>query len=298
MISLKKRSGDFQAVVGLAVEKVTVDFPQVNLSGAVDAIKAAAPKNKFVQSCKVPTVAGGSVDILLGIQYSSLFPKLIHMLPCGLGIYELELEAPGGGFNACIAGPHETLAALSLKAGGSRNLFTHFMQGLESWRSIAGAAPLLSKLPPTEEEMMFNQQLNLWDDDTGLIKALCSEKNSCEDENLFVADPSSCVHVSIDEKLSLLKNRLPHEIPLDLDYRCVSCRNCSKCLDSDNQEKISLREEAELAQCMDSVKLDYENSRIICQLPLRGEEIKFLGPNREIAAKILDQQIKKYMGNG
>ena len=51
MISLKKRSGDYQAVVGLAVEQVTVDFPQVNLSGAVDAIKAAVPKNKFIQSC-------------------------------------------------------------------------------------------------------------------------------------------------------------------------------------------------------------------------------------------------------
>ena len=48
MISLRKRSRNFQAVVGLAVEKVTVDFPQVNLSGAVDAIKAAVPNNKFL----------------------------------------------------------------------------------------------------------------------------------------------------------------------------------------------------------------------------------------------------------
>ena len=52
-----------------------------------------------------------------------------------------------------------------------------------------------------------------------------------------------------------------------------------------------------MAQCMDSVKLDYENSRIICQLPLRGEEHKFLGPNRDIAAKILDQQVRKYASN-
>ena len=116
MVSLKKRSGDFQAVVGLAVDQVTVDFPQVNLAGAVEAIRASAPNNKFVRSCKVPLTAGGTVDILLGIQYASLFPKLVHMLPCGLGIYELELEAPGGGFNACIAGPHETLAALSFQS--------------------------------------------------------------------------------------------------------------------------------------------------------------------------------------
>ena len=61
----------------------------------------------------MPESAGGSVDILLGIQYASLFPKLVHMLPCGLGFYKLKLEAPGVGFNGCITGPHETLVALS-----------------------------------------------------------------------------------------------------------------------------------------------------------------------------------------
>jgi len=222
---------------------------------------------------------------------------LIHMLPCGLGIYELELEAPGGGFNACIAGPHETLAALSIKAGGSRNLFMHFMQGLETWRSIASAAPKLCLLPPTEEELELNQKLNFLEDDTGLVKALSLPEISSDADSLSIDHYRSCIHVSVDEKLSLLKSKLPQEVPLDLDYRCVSCRNCSKCLDSDNQEKISLREEAELAQCMDSVKLDYENSRIICSLLLRGDEQKFLGPNRDIAEKILEQQIRKYESN-
>ena len=76
-----------------------IDFSKVSLSGAVAAIKSAVPRNKFVLECSVPEKAGGSVEILLGIQYASLFPKLVHMLPCGLGIYELELEAPGVGFN-------------------------------------------------------------------------------------------------------------------------------------------------------------------------------------------------------
>ena len=40
MVSLKKRSGDHQAVVGLALDQVTVDFPRVSLSGAVAAIKS------------------------------------------------------------------------------------------------------------------------------------------------------------------------------------------------------------------------------------------------------------------
>ena len=78
-----------------------IDFPKVSLSGAVAPIKSAVPRNIFVQECFVPESAGGSVDILLGIQYASLFPKLVHMLPCGLGFYKLKLEAPGVGFNGC-----------------------------------------------------------------------------------------------------------------------------------------------------------------------------------------------------
>ena len=77
------------------------------------------------------------------------------------------------------------------------------------------------------------------------------------------------VDIACDDKLSTLKSKLPAEVPLDLEYRCIRCRNCSKCLDSDNQEKVSLREEAELQQCRETVKLDYDNERIMCSLPLR-----------------------------
>ena len=253
----------------------------------------------------------------MGIQYASLFPKLIHMLPCGLGIYEIELEAPGGGYNACIAGPHETLAALSVQAGGSKRLFAHFMQGLGQWRVAAATPPKLFDMPPTSQELEFNVRANCLEDETGLVAALnlyerreenCSverfeEKISDgrleDDDDLYCEAGCSHPHLHsvMDDKLSFLKSRIPPEIPLDLDYRCVKCRNCPKCLDADNQENISLCEEAELEQCRESVKLDYENRRIICSLPLRGKEEKFLGPNRDIALRILEQQTKKYHGN-
>ena len=44
----------------------------------------------------------------------------------------------------------------------------------------------------------------------------------------------------------------------------------------------------------DSVEIDRENHRIICYLPLWGEEEEFLSSNRNIAMKILDQQCYKY----
>ena len=44
----------------------------------------------------------------------------------------------------------------------------------------------------------------------------------------------------------------------------------------------------------DSVEIDWVNKRIICHLPLRGEEEAFLSNNRNIALKILDKQCLKY----
>ena len=63
-------------------------------------------------------------------------------------------------------------------------------------------------------------------------------------------------------------------------------------------EKISLREEAETVAISESVKLDLENKRIICSLPLRGEETEFLSTNRAQAEKILNQQCSKYFKDG
>ena len=82
--------------------------------------------------------------------------------------------------------------------------------------------------------------------------------------------------------------------PLKIDYRCPTCRNCSRCRNSVDTEKISLREEAEAQVIMDSVKLDYSKKRFTCNLPLRGKEDDFLSSNRNAALKVLEKQCKVY----
>ena len=44
----------------------------------------------------------------------------------------------------------------------------------------------------------------------------------------------------------------------------------------------------------DSVKIDWENKQIICNLPMRGKETEFLSENRDIALRVLDQQCIRY----
>ena len=84
---------------------------------------------------------------------------------------------------------------------------------------------------------------------------------------------------------------------LDVDYRCVRCRSCSGCRNADQTDKISLREEQELQQNMDSVELDKVNRLVKVSLPLRGPEREFLVSNREIAEKVLSQQCRKYFSD-
>ena len=80
---------------------------------------------------------------------------------------------------------------------------------------------------------------------------------------------------------------------IDIQYRCPKCRDCWGCKSGPTTERVSLREEQEDDIIRDSVKLDFENKQITAVLPLRGDPAQLLAPNREIAAKVLDQQCRK-----
>ena len=81
---------------------------------------------------------------------------------------------------------------------------------------------------------------------------------------------------------------------LRIEYRCPKCRNCTDCRNSHETERVSLREEAEDLMIRDSINIDWEEKKIICYLPTRGNEEEFLSNNRDIASKILQQQCLKY----
>ena len=101
--------------------------------------------------------------------------------------------------------------------------------------------------------------------------------------------------VAHDERVSdFKKSQGINESGLEIEYRCPQCRTCVECKNSDRTEKLSLREESELYQIKKSVRLDVDNKRIQCSLPLRGKERDFLSNNRNRALKTLQQQCNKY----
>ena len=83
---------------------------------------------------------------------------------------------------------------------------------------------------------------------------------------------TQCFISNVDESPDTLNEirrlRLQQEFGVENDFRCVKCRECTDCKDSDKVEFISLKEEAEMELVDRSVELDMDRKQIICTLPL------------------------------
>ena len=305
--SMDREDGRKQLVQGLTVDKVTSDFPMIDISTAVREVQSSDPTNAALQACKLPPSVGGSVDILLGIMYSSIFPDPIHCLDSGLTIYRTKLSPYHKAHNAIIGGPHSSFQFLADRAGNPAALLSHFMQGLKTFREWDGAPKIrdfyiTNTLAGVEEKYLEFQ--NMQCSDVATNKCSDAETNEIEGgsvpldsrEYFFSENVGGrTAATAADERISSYKKKFAQqETGLEIDYRCVRCRDCPQCKNADRTEKISLREEAEMVEIRNSVKLDFEKKEIVCSLPLRGKEEDFLSSNRNKALKVLDQQCSKY----
>ena len=67
------------------------------------------------------------------------------------------------------------------------------------------------------------------------------------------------------DKIKRIKeNWLQLESGLEIECRCVGCRDCVKFKNADQTEKMSLREEAEMLKVAESVTLDWDKGKIMC----------------------------------
>ena len=303
VVLLSRTDNKKQLVQGLTVPQVTADFPLISLSDAVDALKKDDPTNQFLQNCRVPPEAGGTVDVLLGSKYLSVFPEPVHNLPNGLTIYRSRLSSHQGQFDCCIGGPHSSFQVLASIAGGTARLLANFTDGLQIYRNCG--PPKIYNLPILDEDDPWREprltSCCIADEDDRPQKYLSGYDSTEEDTSSSVGKlPQSCDHCMVgciagDERIKEFKRHQDiHESGLDIDYRCPRCRDCIDCKKADRTEQISLREEAERFEIQKSVFLDFENKQIRCTLPLIGKESDYLTCNRDKALKILIQQCKRY----
>ena len=75
--------GSRKILLGIEVDRITTDFPLIDIQEATAEIKANKPHDNHLQSLSVPATVGRKVNVLLGIQYSCHHPRLVHQLESG-----------------------------------------------------------------------------------------------------------------------------------------------------------------------------------------------------------------------
>ena len=151
VVMMHRSDGRKQLVQGLTVPRITCDFPLIPLDAAEKDLKMADPSNDTLQRCTVPPLAGGVIDVLLGIKYNTIFPEPVHTLPNGLTIYKSKLASYQGRYDSCIGGPHSSFEILADAAGGTAQLLAHFVSGLQVFRQWG--AQKITSIDMTEEEI-------------------------------------------------------------------------------------------------------------------------------------------------
>ena len=173
--------GHREILIGVCVPKITSNFPRVNLREAAAEIKASAPNNRELQNLCVPDYVGGECHILLGIQYAAHYPRLVHSLESGLGIYEVKLKPSSSKCTAALAGPHHSFNLLAGKVGNVAFLLKKFQEGLSYWKSCGA--------PPPKSLSLSSEEINLAHSITRLDVAHCAsewieEADLCEEKLL------------------------------------------------------------------------------------------------------------------
>ena len=322
LVALDTVEGAKQLVYGLTVDNVTAEFPLTNLSAAVKEIQEDKPGDQFLQSCSIPTQAGGQVDILLGILYSNIHPVMVHQLPCGVAIYKSSLASHNNKYNCLIGGPHKSFEMLAAKVGNTTAMLTHFIEGLQHYR--VWGPPKLPCAPLTLEDEIFARKMNEaegdmkelfmmndmedleqmsrgmleYDDhlqDIDAVECDCTSMELCCGNHASIHASESELTQAKKQQVRFLKQLLlTQDSGLSVEYRCARCRDCWSCKNADETEKVSLREEQENQLIRDSVRLDFDKKSIECTLPIRGKEEEFLTTNKHLATKVLKGVCKKY----
>ena len=82
--------GKHTVIEASSVDDITEPLEIKDALPAFETLKSEVPNN--VQEVNIQSTSGGQIDILLGIKYINLFPKLVHQSKQGdLGLYKLKL---------------------------------------------------------------------------------------------------------------------------------------------------------------------------------------------------------------
>ncbi len=285
--------GGYEALVsGTCMDKITEKFPMYPLDGKVEQDITAAYV-KAGGTGKLPSLeplVGGATDFMMGGAYLRYFPKELFRMPSGLTIYESVFKNANGGYGV---------------VGGNHSVFTE----IEKWYHL------------NNQGLNFIQtQLNIYycgyqvNPDVRMLgyRDTYDHEFDCYDERQVQPSDEESEHTldqESDEESEhtsdqIFKTSVQSKLHRfqaaqfagsEIQYRCPKCRNCQPCRNCN--EEMTIREEIEQEKIEESVVIDTTNKRVVASLPFMADPSIKLCPNKNIARKVYDQQIKKLNKN-
>ena len=274
--------GKMTLVTALMMDEVTSAFPLWNIKAAWTEIFEEFSKMHDGNPPALPKapdkVGGCAVSVMIGIRYLRIFPKPLYHLPSGLGIYESKLDCEDGN-TLVLAGPHKAWNHATNRPNYHN---AHFYLSAEC-RAFYFQSQALNT-PIFATSVKDNCDLPV----EGVDPEFCKEQHCPE----HVGHEHLIDEYAFSLRAELDKFIEAENIGNDIKYRCLRCRVCSDCKNSDSIDELSLKEEREQALIESCVSFDQDKKRLFSSLPFVQDPEVALKPNRFLAEKVLDSQLK------
>ena len=282
-------------ITALRMPEITTPFPTWDLEEAWnDVLKA------YSSSC--PTgpslppaprrIGGAPVDIMLGIRYLIHYPELLFSLPCGLGVYKSKFHAPNGEITV-LGGPHRAWRMAETRSNimGLRSFLT--AEARAYFFETSTISHLYNQANTIEED---SDEFDMFEiGESFEVKSECSyihcSNHSGEDGWIASTSWNKCIPTSIHPSNPMKLSEVA-DLGIDIQYRCMRCRNCNECRKGESLERISLKEEAEQYLIEESVTYNTTLGHIEAVLPFIKSPEDCLTNNFHRAMKILESQIR------
>ena len=299
------------AVTAIRMSNITDTFPYRLLAEAFNDIQKGY-NDEHPDGPPLPevdrAVGGTPVDVMLGIKYYHLFPKLLFMLPGGLAIHQAQLKTASGRLGI-LAGTHKSwqIAASRTHTMTARAYFTSELQAYQVQCEVLHFNDGFISNTMAENEFCLDEEFScsiatpaddyakeeqiIWDEEPACLKQHCTQHSDYLNRwrALTDWDLGRAIYSMTQDEAKFWQTE---EIGTSSEYRCVACRNCAKCRDGGSLEMISLKEEAEQAMLESIVQWNPAKQQLESGLPFVEDPAVQLKPNKHIAEKVLDSQIR------
>ena len=282
-VKLPLRNGGDATLTGYCLDKVTATFPIFNLQEIEKDLRAKCKKQdgeSMLQKLpKLSKCVGGDTDILIGSRYSRCHPNEVWRVD-GLRVYDSSFLSADG-TTGVIWGPHPDI---------DRQLQNQFQT-----QNVCLTSYFPSTVSNLRERFEKERGLHLLDEKIMEEPCFLIEKMRAFNEKNEIEED-----VRLDENV-LMTKRTPKLANLfdeiesagtEVSYRCIDCRDCSKCKKGPRIDALSIQEEVEQDIIERGVVVDPENATSTSTLPFLCDPDVRLTSNDKFARCIFDGQIR------